>query len=366
MLTDLSTEQKRIAVSITLLVFLIYCGFGISVFPPLKLHEVIEFALWSGAIGFQVTGIWYLLSRIDRLFREELMPATCYPGDDILYTAMKRILYNSEHFVVFITAFLSPFIIIELINIEIGNINLVSWLRPEIGYLGVFYDVFHYGVTFANYVLLGTILWILFSAVSVFREIKYTRYGICDIVDIYCPDRVGGLSPAKKYLFSILYVFLVSVTLLLVSHISILSVLPAASDQGLSLYRYFRTIAWFCTLSIFSFLGVILTVIGLNRLCSICVKKIEERIMGINERYRIFQEKLFSMSPDEPGMSEGEINNLRSVIEIYSNEREKLLRWHSECSGINVGTAVKIFVAYIPPLVAIVFQVLQLLHYQPT
>ena len=192
------------------------------------------------------------------------MPATCYPGDDILYTAMKRILYNSEHFVVFITAFLSPFIIIELINIEIGNINLVSWLRPEIGYLGVFYDVFHYGVTFANYVLLGTIL-DLFSCICI-QKIKYTRYGMA-ISLISIPIRVGGLSPARSIYSASLHV-LVSVTLLLVVYQH--TICSTRCFRRSCRSRSFRTIAWFCLIDLFV-LGVILTV-GLNRLCSICVE----------------------------------------------------------------------------------------------
>lgn len=365
MLLYLSKKQICIAITITLLVFLIYCGFIITIFGSLvELYDAIAFALRSGAIGFQLIGILYLLSQLNRVFKDDFPSTTCYQGDDSPYTAVKRILYNSKYFITFIAAFLSPFIIIYTINFLMGNISLLSLtsISPSSTLSRVLYDIFIYGVIFTNYVLLGAILWILISMVSAIGEIKNARYGIYDIVDIYCPDRVGGLSPVKKYLFSILYVFLMSITMLMIGHISLLpSFITHALGHGL--FRpYSRAIAEFCVLSLFSILGVVLTVIGLNRLCSFCLKMIEERIMGINERYRVFQKKLFAISPDELDIPEEEINNLKSVVEIYSNEREKLLQWYSDCSGINVGTAIKIFVAYIPPLVAIAFQVFQLLR----
>jgi hypothetical protein len=277
---------------------------------------------------------------------------------------MKQMLYDSKYFIAFIAAFLSPFIIIDVINYLMGNKSLSQLISQssDLHVLYVIYDVFNYGVTFTNYLLLGTILWILFSSVSAIGKIKNPRYGVYDAVEIYCPDQIGGLSPVKKYLFSILYVFLMSVTLLMIGYINLLhSFITHAVGHGL-FQPYFRFIAEVCVLSFVSLLGVALIIIGLNGLSFICLKKIEERVIGINKRYHVFLKKLFAISPDELDISGEEINNLKSVVETFSNEREKLLRWYSDCSGINVRTAIQLFVAYIPPLVAITFQVFQLLQ----
>jgi len=70
MLLYLSKKQICIAITITLLVFLIYCGFIITIFGSLvELYDAIAFALRSGAIGFQLIGILYLLSQLNRVFK---------------------------------------------------------------------------------------------------------------------------------------------------------------------------------------------------------------------------------------------------------------------------------------------------------
>ena len=362
-----SKKQLYIAVVLTLLVFLIYYGFDITMLSsPVGLYDAIALAAQSGAIGFQLIGILYLVSRLRMAFKDDLPPITCYRGSDCPYTAVKRVQYNGEYFAKFIAIFLSPFIIIEVVNLLIGNTNFrfqVFPLSPNDLFdivNPVLYDVFNYGVTFTNYFLLGTISWILFSTVSAIRETKNVRYGMYDIVDVYCPDRVGGLSPIKKYLFNILYVLLISVTLLMIGHTPLLtSFITHALGHGLYL-PYFRVIAGFCVLSLYSLFGVALTIIGLRRLSSICLEKVEDGIKGINEKYRVLQKKLFALSPDELDIPDREINNLKSIMEIFSNERERLLQWHSHCGGINAGTAIRLFVAYIPPLATIVFQLYQL------
>lgn len=355
-------KQITIAIALTVLVFLIY--FGFSTTPPYyalsKLHSIIALASQSGAIGFQIIGIRYLISRGDKVFKDELPSVLRHQGGSCPHTAMKRKLYDNTHFIKFIAVFFSPFIIIELINLLIGNKSLLYHVSPSLS--SILFDIFNCGVTFGNYFLLGTILWIFFSAVSMTGEIKNAEYGLYDAVDIYCPDRIGGLSPVRKYLFSILYVFLASIALLMMGYIPLLIMLESMIHflrAGLYL-PFFNIIADLCIFILLSFLGAILTITGLNRLCSICLKSLEDRIKYINARYNDIQKKLLSIPFDELYRSEGEVDNLRSAVDIFGTERERLLQWHSHCSGVNVGTTLQLFVAYIPPLVAAAFQLSQL------
>lgn len=355
-------KQIAIATTLTTLVFLVYSGFSTATpyYSLSELHSVIALASQSGAIGFQIISIWYLVSRADRVFEDELPSVPRHRGDDYPYMAMKRNLHDNTHFIRFIAAFLSPFIIIEFINFLIGNKNFLYLVNPSLS--SILFDIFNYGVTFVNYFLLGTILWILFSIVSVTGEIRSVEYGLYDAVDLYCPDRIGGLSPVKKYLFSILYVFLVSVALLVMGNIPLLLMLESMIHflrAGLYL-PFFNIIASLCILILLSFLGTALTITGLNRLCSICLKSLEDRIKYINERYDGIQKRLLSMSLDELYRSEGEVGNLKSAIDTFGTERERLLQWHSRCSGVSAGTTIRLFVAYIPPLIATAFQLSQL------
>lgn len=68
------------------------------------------------------------------------------------------------------------------------------------------------------------------------------------------------------------------------------------------------------------------------------------------------------MSPDEIRSSEKEVNNLNLALTTFSTEREKLLQWHSRCSRADAWTVLRLLVvAYVPPVVTVVFQVSQLL-----
>lgn len=361
MLSYLSKKQVYTAITLTVLVFLIHCGFSILLpeYLPLEMADIIAIAFESGVIGFQLIGIWYLISRLERVFMGEFLSIPCNWGDECPYMAVKRILYNYAYFITFTAAFISPFVIITFVNFYFGNVNLLSLLKWSLP--GVLFDIFNNGVALANYFLLGTIFWILFSTVTAIKELKSARYGVYGSVDIYCPDRIGGLSPVKKHLMITLYVFLISITLLMMGSIDLLtSFINYGLAHGLFQF-FFSVIAEFILLSLLSLLGVVLTIIGLNRLSSICLNKIDDRIKNINERYRMFLNELFSLSPDGLDHAERDINNLKLVVEAFSNERERLLQWHSHCSGVNFGTAIRIFVAYIPPLVTIMFQLSQLL-----
>lgn len=364
MLSYLSKKQIFIAIILAILVFLVNCGFSIlfPVYLPLEdASDVVAIASVSGAIGFQLAGIWYLIARLERTFKDGFPAAPGSLGDDCPYTAVKRILCNKAYYITFIAAFLSPFIVITFVNLQSGSARYYLLSLASGSLSGLLFDVFNYGVAYANYWLLGTIAWVLFGVVIATNEMKRAGCGVYDVVEIYCPDRIGGLSPVRKHLMGTLYVFLISIALLVMGYINLLgSFLNFSQGQGL-FHFFFSVIAEFSILSLLSFSGVALTVIGLNRLSSICLKKIEDRVNGINERYRIFQEKLFSLSPDELETRGNEVNNLKQVVEVFSNERERLLQWHSDCSGFNVGTALQIFVAYIPPLVTIAFQLSQLL-----
>ncbi|KAF5075778.1 hypothetical protein [Methanoculleus horonobensis] len=361
---SLNRPLERIAVAVTLsvLVFVIYFGFSTTTpyYSLSELHGVVALASQSGAIGFQLIGLRYLVSRGDRVFKDEFPSIPCHRGDACPHMTMKLTLHRNTHFIRFIAAFLSPFIIIEFVNFLIGNKSFLYLVSPSLS--SILFDIFNYGVTFVNYFLLGTILWILFSAVSMIGEIGSAEYGLHDAVDVYCPDRIGGLSPVKKYLFSILYLFLASVALLMMGNIPLLLMLESMIRfLGAGLYLpFFNIIAGLCILILLSFLGTILTITGLNRLCSICLKSLEDRIKYINARYDDIQKRLLSIPLDELYGSEGEVGNLRSTIDTFGTERERLLQWHSRCSGVNAGTTIRLFVAYIPPLVATAFQLLQL------
>jgi hypothetical protein len=362
MLSDLSKKQVYTAIILSLLVFLIYYEFDvISGYFSEDLYGVIALAAQSGAIGFQSIGVWYLVSRLNKVFLVELPSFADCQANGCMYTAVKRV-FNNRYYIKFIAIFLSPFILIPVVHALLGNKSGRSQMNILVP-ANVLYDVFNYGVTFTNYILLGTILWILFSVVSGIGETKDAGGGIYDTIDVYCPDRLGGLSPVKNYLFSVLYIFLISVTLLMIGYIgSLPSFINHALGSGL--YRpYFRQIAEFCAFSLFSIFGVALTFIGLNRLSSICLKKLGDRIAYLNAKCDDFLKKFATLSPDELYSSERKVNNLKLAVEAYSTEREKLLRWYSDCSGVGAWTTIRLLlVAYIPPLVTVVFQLSQILH----
>ncbi|WP_292491563.1 hypothetical protein [Methanoculleus sp. 10] len=300
MLSYLSKKQIFIAITLAILVFLVNCGFSIlfPVYLPLEdASDVVAIASVSGAIGFQLAGVWYLIARLERTFKDGFPAAPGSLGDDCPYTAVKRILCNKAYYITFIAAFLSPFIVITFVNLQSGSARYYLLSLASGSLSGLLFDVFNYGVAYANYWLLGTIAWVLWRCDCNERD-EARRMRVYDVVEIYCPDRIGGLSPVRKHLMGTLYVFLISIALLVMGYINLLgSFLNFSQGQGL-FHFFFSVIAEFSILSLLSFSGVALTVIGLNRLSSICLKKIEDRVNGINERYRIFQEKLFSLSPD--------------------------------------------------------------------
>ncbi len=312
-----------IAITLTILVFLIYYEFTAMLpgYAPPGLYSLIALSSMSGAVGFQLIGIWYLLSRLDRAFKDEVPSITCYQGDGCPHTAVKRILNDNKFYVRFIATFLSLFIAIEIVNALTGTTPFLSLRLNSL--LSILFDIFNHAVTFINYLLLGTILWILFGTVSAVGKIKSARSaesGLSGSFIIYCPDRVGGLSSVKRYLFCPLYIFLASVTLLMIGYIDLLPAFYTFSDcKSISFFHcisylfvvFFSPIANFCVFSFSALFGVALTIIGLNRLSSICLKRIDDRIEHISAKYDDSLKMLLAMSPDEICSSErGNVSDL--------------------------------------------------------
>jgi len=362
MFSYLSKRQASTAIILTLLVFMLHYGFSLLFPGYLYLEEasdLIAIAAQSGAIGFQLAGARYLIARLKRTFKDEFPAVPGRRGGDCPYMAARSVLCNRAHYIAFIAAFLSPFIVITLVSLQPDSAprHLLSLASRSIP--GLTFDVFNYGTAYANYWLLGTIAWILLGVVVALNGMEGAGCSVYDAVDIYSPDRIGGLSPVRRYLMSALSIFLISIALLVMGYINLLESF-IGSSQGL-FHFFFDVVAEICVFSVLSLSGVALTVVGLNRLSAICLKKIEDRVNAVNERCRTFQENLFSFSPDELERRGDEVGSLKLVVEALSDERERLLQRYSDCSGFNARMALRIFVAYIPPLVTIAFQVSQLL-----
>jgi hypothetical protein len=111
-------------------------------------------------------------------------------GDGCPHTAVKRILNDNKFYVRFIATFLSLFIAIEIVNALTGTTPFLSLRLNSL--LSILFDIFNHAVTFINYLLLGTILWILFGTVSAVGKIKSARSaesGLSGSFIIYC--RIG-------------------------------------------------------------------------------------------------------------------------------------------------------------------------------
>ncbi|WP_332449786.1 hypothetical protein [Methanoculleus sp.] len=368
-----------LAIALTAVIFLTYCGFSMALPEnfPLDLSYIIAIASQSGAIGFQLISIRYLFCRVERVSLEGIPEKFCYPGGDWLPHAVRRVLHDSTIFTRFIALFLLLFIVIESVSF-LGEISAVMYLLERTP-LGIPYYIFNYGVTFTNYFLLGTILWVLVGTVLAIGEIKRVRSTISSSIEVYCPDQIGGLSPVKEYLFRPLYVFLVSVTLLMLSYFNLLPFFTAFFEPDIVAFAsldfsafsgsisnvfidFFGVILCFSLFSLLALVGVIVTIVGLNRLSSLYLNDLEERIATITAKYNDSLAVLLSMSPDEIRSSEKEVNNLNLALTTFSTEREKLLQWHSRCSRADAWTVLRLLVvAYVPPVVTVVFQVSQLL-----
>ncbi len=341
---------------------------------PQDIWTVVAIASQSGALLFQLVSIQHLICRIDA-FRNGSPPISSNQGNLNIYTSLKNKIFRAIPYALFVSVTISPFIVFEVSDLLSGTLSTYYSGKPSLEAFA--FDIFNYAITFTNYCLLASILWILFCVFLTIEDLSQIRHKIWDSIDIFCPDRIGGFYPLKSYLFEVLYLFLISTALIIATdpfflinisqHIreivenngvfkSLFSI-PSAEEYSVIAVNLYN-LAYLATLSL---VGGIFTAKGLNRLRSISLKGIEDRIRCINDQYSSFQKKLLDLTSEDRNLQPEEISFLKTTLDTLSNEREKLLQWYFQCGGIRFRTIIQLVVAYIPPLFAAAAQLLVLL-----
>jgi len=298
-----------ISLIIALLIFLIYSIFMFVIkiedfqYDP---YFCLQVLFSSAFIAYLIGCNQYIINKI----RHSVQKLEFIPGKEkygaVLYDLLEKNFTKSKRYYILIFAVILPFILKDLLEIYI----LKSATYEECFFSDPFFNVYNYSIFFFSLYLLTNTVWIILNISKILCIAAREPYASIIKLDIFCPDKIGGLGEMRSFIINIIIYYSIGISL---------AVLAYVDPSG------FRTVLFeVAFLILLLAAGLVILISGLQELQKLFRKRVEQELTQINKKYRILCERLVDLaSVESNGKNNDELKFIITAMEFIDKERIK-------------------------------------------
>lgn len=304
-------------------IYLIYLFLGRMVDVEWEETDKFIFIVMGVLIAYQLSGIQYLLDKFKKILKYICLLSDV--DEDNFYTEVKAKFAGSLWYYALLAIVILPFYLTDQIA------YLLGWTSPEytsienytfIGYLmNLFlpdytegssywflaYDIYMQLLGFLSLLLLAYILWIVLNITWTLRSVSLNFHSTSSNTNV--SSVYMKLRPLKNSILSILFYYLICVSLLVLSF-------------GLSGYPLERI-----TVIALFIVGLIFSFIGYGSLNDIVRHQIDFEMDQINKKTKEYTKKLLAIDPNgdyDPKIQE--TNFISNMLDVLQKQRDSLMK----------------------------------------
>jgi hypothetical protein len=298
-------------------IYLIYLFFGRMLDVEWEQTAKFIFIVMGVSIAYQLSGAQYLLDEFKKILKYISLLSDI--DEDNLYTRVRSKFAGSLWFYALLAIVVLPFYLTDLIAspeyTSIENYTLIGYLMEQFlpdytegsSYWFLAFDIYQQFIGFLSLILLAYILWIVLNITQTLRSVSLNFHSTSSNTNVF--SVYMKLRPLKNSILSILFYYLICVSLLVLSY-------------GLSDYLLER-IALIALLIV----GLIFCFIGYESLNDIVRSQIDYEMDQINRKTKEYAKKLLAIDPNgdyNPKIQE--TNFISNMLDVLQKQRDSLMK----------------------------------------